>query len=65
MSTSTDSTRSRGGDRSARVVWAGTVGGWYDFPAGVALARQIGLPVTVLTRQVDEARRALNGLPPR
>jgi glycosyltransferase involved in cell wall biosynthesis len=55
-------TGSRRGDRPARVVWAGTVGGWYDFPTGVALARRIGLPLTVLTRQVDEARRALNGL---
>jgi glycosyltransferase involved in cell wall biosynthesis len=47
-------------DRPARVVWAGTVTGWYDFPTGVALARQIGLPLTVLTRQVDEARSALD-----
>ena len=53
---------SRGGDRPARVVWAGTVGGWYDFPTGVALARQIDLPLTVLTRQVDEARDALDGM---
>jgi glycosyltransferase involved in cell wall biosynthesis len=50
------------GDRPARVVWAGTVGGWYDFATGVALARQIGLPLRVLTRQVDEARNALDGL---
>ena len=53
----------RRGSRPARTVWAGTVGGWYDFPAGVALAREIGLPLTVLTRQVDEAKRALDGFP--
>jgi glycosyltransferase involved in cell wall biosynthesis len=47
--------------RPPRTVWAGTVTGWYDFPAGVALAREIGLPFTVLTRQVEEARRALDG----
>jgi glycosyltransferase involved in cell wall biosynthesis len=63
--TCVDVNRFAGSDRGegpVRVVWAGTVGGWYDFPTGVALARQIGLPLTVLTRQVDEARRALNGL---
>jgi glycosyltransferase involved in cell wall biosynthesis len=49
--------------RPARAVWAGSVGGWYDFATGVALARQLGLPLTVLTRQVEEARRSLNGLP--
>jgi glycosyltransferase involved in cell wall biosynthesis len=49
--------------RDRRTVWAGTVGGWYDFPAGMALAREIGLPLTVLTRQVDEARRVLDGMP--
>jgi glycosyltransferase involved in cell wall biosynthesis len=48
-------------DRPARAVWAGTVTGWYDFPTGIALAREIGLPLTVLTRQVAEARSALNG----
>ena len=56
----TDSSRP---DGPARVVWAGTVGGWYDFPTGVALARQIGLPLTVLTRQIAEARSTLDGLP--
>jgi glycosyltransferase involved in cell wall biosynthesis len=53
-----------GGIRAAkRTVWAGTVSGWYDFPTGVELARQIGMPLTVLTRQVEEARRLLNGAP--
>jgi glycosyltransferase involved in cell wall biosynthesis len=50
-------------ERPPRTTWAGTVGGWYDFASGVAIAREIGLPLTVLTRQVEEARRALNGLP--
>jgi glycosyltransferase involved in cell wall biosynthesis len=54
------SKRNEGG---ARVVWAGTVGGWYDFSTGVALARELELPLTVLTRQVEEARVALDGLP--
>jgi glycosyltransferase involved in cell wall biosynthesis len=45
------------------TVWAGTVGGWYDFPVGVALARQIGLPFRVVTRQRDEARRMLGDMP--
>jgi glycosyltransferase involved in cell wall biosynthesis len=49
--------------RATKAVWAGTVGGWYDFPTGVALARQLALPLTVLTRQVEEARRSLDGLP--
>jgi glycosyltransferase involved in cell wall biosynthesis len=49
-------------DRPPRAIWAGTVGGWYDFQTGVALARELGLPLTVLTRQVDEARRGLDGL---
>jgi hypothetical protein len=57
--------RFRGSNRAgrpARAVWAGSVGGWYDFPTGVAVARQLGLPLTVLTRQVEEARRSLDGL---
>jgi glycosyltransferase involved in cell wall biosynthesis len=49
-------------ERPPRTIWAGTVGGWYDFASGVAIAREIGLPLTVLTRQVEEARRALDGL---
>ena len=64
--TCVDIERFRGSDRAGRpttAVWAGTVGGWYDFPTGVALARQLGLPLTVLTRQVEEARRSLDGLP--
>jgi glycosyltransferase involved in cell wall biosynthesis len=49
--------------RPRRAIWAGSVGGWYDFPTGVALARRLGLPLTVLTRQVEEARRSLKSLP--
>jgi glycosyltransferase involved in cell wall biosynthesis len=45
------------------TVWAGTVGGWYDFPVGVELAREIGLPFRVITRQTGEARRMLSGVP--
>jgi glycosyltransferase involved in cell wall biosynthesis len=55
--------RSSRGGGPRKMIWAGTVSGWYDFPIGVALARETGFPLTVLTRQVDEARRGLNGLP--
>jgi len=47
--------------RGPRVLWAGTVGPRYDFRAGVALARELGLPFTVLTREEDEARAMLDG----
>jgi glycosyltransferase involved in cell wall biosynthesis len=49
------------GERGPRVIWAGTVGPRYDFRAGVAVARELGLPLTVLTREVDDARAALDG----
>jgi glycosyltransferase involved in cell wall biosynthesis len=48
-------------DGGPRVLWAGTVGPRYDFRGGVALARALGLPFTVLTREVAEARAALDG----
>jgi glycosyltransferase involved in cell wall biosynthesis len=44
-----------------RVLWAGTVGPRYDFRAGVALARELELPFTVLTREAADARAALDG----
>jgi glycosyltransferase involved in cell wall biosynthesis len=47
--------------RGPRVIWAGTVGPRYDFRAGVALARELGLPFTVLTREAEDARAALDG----
>ena len=50
------------GNRGPRILWAGTVGPRYDFHAGVALARELSLPFTVLTREVDEARAALDGV---
>jgi glycosyltransferase involved in cell wall biosynthesis len=50
------------GDRGPRIVWAGTVGPRYDFQAGVALARELGLPLTVLTREVGDARAGLHGV---
>jgi glycosyltransferase involved in cell wall biosynthesis len=51
----------RPGDRGPRALWAGTVGPRYDFRAGVALVRELGLPFTVLTRETDDARAALDG----
>jgi len=48
-------------DREPRATWAGTVGPRYDFRSGIALAQEAGLPLTVLTREVDSAREALDG----
>lgn len=45
-----------------RALWAGTVGPRYDFRVGVAIARRLGLPFTVLTRETAEARAALDGV---
>jgi glycosyltransferase involved in cell wall biosynthesis len=49
------STRPR--DGGPRTVWCGSVGTWYRFDLAVQLARSGDLPLTVLTRQVEEARR--------
>lgn len=38
-----------------------SIGTWYCFDLAVRLARVFELPFTVLTRQVDEARRELDG----
>ena len=44
------------------AVWSGSLGPWYRFDLAVLLARELGLPMSVLTRQVDEAQTALDGL---
>ena len=44
------------------AVWNGSLGPWYRFDLAVRLARELGLPLSVLTRQVHEARTALDGL---
>ncbi|HUR85618.1 MAG TPA: methyltransferase domain-containing protein [Solirubrobacteraceae bacterium] len=41
------------------VLWSGSVGTWYRFDLAPALARALELPLTVLTRQVGEARAVL------
>jgi glycosyltransferase involved in cell wall biosynthesis len=48
-------------DRGPRAIWAGTVGPRYDFRVGVQLAREMELPLTVLTREAELARSALDG----
>ncbi len=50
----------RGGPHA---VWSGSVGTWYRFDLAPRLAGALGLPLTVLTRQVDEARATLAGAP--
>ncbi len=45
------------------AVWSGSVGTWYRFDLAARLAAALELPLTVLTRQVDEARAALAGAP--
>jgi glycosyltransferase involved in cell wall biosynthesis len=42
-----------------RLIWSGSLGTWYRFDLAVSLADALGLPMTVLTRQREEARVAL------
>lgn len=44
------------------VTWVGSLGAWYRFDLAVQLAEILGLPFTVLTRQVDLARSELGGV---
>lgn len=46
-----------------RLTWCGSIGTWYRFDLVPPLARTVGLPLQVLTRQTDLARSALDGLP--
>jgi glycosyltransferase involved in cell wall biosynthesis len=39
-----------------RAVWVGSIGTWYRFDLAVRFVRVAGFPLTVLTRQIDEAR---------
>ncbi|HEX6391056.1 MAG TPA: glycosyltransferase [Solirubrobacteraceae bacterium] len=41
-----------------RAVWSGSIGTWYRFDLAPQLAAALDMPLTVLTRQTDEARRA-------
>ena len=45
------------------AVWSGSIGTWYRFDLAIRLAAAGKLPLTVLTRQTDLARRALGGRP--
>jgi 2-polyprenyl-3-methyl-5-hydroxy-6-metoxy-1,4-benzoquinol methylase/glycosyltransferase involved in cell wall biosynthesis len=50
-------------DGGPHAVWSGSVGTWYRFDLAPRLAAALELPLTVLTRQVDEARAMLGGAP--
>lgn len=43
------------------LVWCGSIGTWYRFDLVAPLARQVGLPLRVITRQTDLARAELDG----
>jgi glycosyltransferase involved in cell wall biosynthesis len=45
------------------AVWSGSIGTWYRFDLVAGLASQLGLPLTVITRQIAEAREVLSGYP--
>lgn len=45
------------------AVWSGSVGTWYRFDLAARVARALALPLTVITRQTDLARRLLQGYP--
>jgi glycosyltransferase involved in cell wall biosynthesis len=47
----------------AHAVWSGSLTTWYRFDLAVRFARELGLPFTVLTREVESARAALDGVP--
>lgn len=47
----------------ARAVWCGSVGSFYRFDLAVRFAEALGLPLLVLTRQLDTAMRTLGGRP--
>jgi len=42
-----------------RVVWSGSVGSFYHFELAVRFAQALGIPFTVLTPKVEEARARL------
>jgi glycosyltransferase involved in cell wall biosynthesis len=45
------------------AVWSGSIGTWYRFDLVPGLARVLGIPLTVITRQVEAAREVLDGYP--
>lgn len=50
-------------ERGPRAVWAGSIGPWYRFDLAAPLARACGRPLTVLSRQLTEVRKILDGEP--
>jgi glycosyltransferase involved in cell wall biosynthesis len=47
----------------AHAVWSGSIGTWYRFDLTPRLARALSLPLTVISRQAELARRLLAGYP--
>jgi glycosyltransferase involved in cell wall biosynthesis len=45
------------------AIWSGSIGTWYRFDLAPKLAAALGLPLRVLTRQVDRARAVLGSMP--
>ena len=45
------------------AVWNGSLGTWYRFDLAIRLVRELGFPLTVVTRQTDLAREMLGGEP--
>ncbi len=50
-------------DSNPRLIWCGSMGTWYRFELAVELAEIMELPLVVLTRQVELARKLLRGRP--
>jgi glycosyltransferase involved in cell wall biosynthesis len=46
-----------------RLVWSGSIGTWYRFDLAPRLASAGGLPLTVITRQTEMAKRMLGPFP--
>jgi glycosyltransferase involved in cell wall biosynthesis len=45
------------------VVWSGSIGTWYRFDLSAKVARELALPLSVITRQAEQARAELHGYP--
>jgi len=45
------------------VVWCGSIGTWYRFELSWRVAAACGMPLTVISREAEEAHRLLNGFP--
>lgn len=47
----------------SRVIWCGSIGTWYRFDLVPSLVRDLGLPLTVVTRQRQAVAEALGDVP--